>query len=173
MNDSREGRAFARDTLEQRPHDAAVSLTEIPGIISAILGEDGVYIVRFDRSRVSDDELVATMDREGLEVIGWDDLEGDSDPEARAEDVAARTSGPVAGVADDMIEVLLRGGPLDGESRLVRPDGLLIDEPLTIVERDASEETKAPGVVGLMEYLYRGDGVADYVGGLPSNEQSN
>ena len=168
MNENREGRAFARDTLERRPHDAAVALTEIPGIISAILGEDGIYIVRFDRSRVSDDELLATMDREGLEVVGWDDLEGDSDPEVRAESAAAETSPSVAeGASADRITVRLRGGPLDGESRLVRPDALLIDEPLTIVERNASEEAEAPGVVGVMEYLYRGDGVADYVGGLP------
>ena len=123
MNDTREGRAFARDTLEHRPHEAAVVLTEIPGIISAILREDGLYVVRFDRSLVTDDELLATMDREGLEVVGWDDLEGGSDPEARAEDVTAGSSASVAGEATgETIAVLLRGGPLDGESRLIHPD---------------------------------------------------
>lgn len=99
--------------------------------------------------------------------MAWDDLRGDSDPEARAEDAAGTTASVAGGAAKDTIAVLLRGGPLDGESRLVRHDALLIDEPLTIVERDASEEAEAPGVVGVMEYLYRGDGVADYVGGLP------
>jgi len=129
--------------------------------------------VRFDRSLVTDDELLATMDREGLEVVGWDDLEGGSDPEARAEDVTAGSSASVAGEATgETIAVLLRGGPLDGESRLIHPDASLIDEPLTIVERDASEEAEAPGGVGVMEYLYRGDGVADYVGGLPADGQT-
>jgi len=103
-----------------------------------------------------------------------DESEGDPDREVRPESAAAETSPSVASVAsEDTIAVLLRGGPLDGESRLVRPDALLIDEPLTIVERDAAEEVEAPGVVGVMEYLYRGEGVADYVGGLPADEQTN
>lgn len=133
MNPIREGRAYARDTIDHRTHDAAVALTEVPGVISAILGEDGIYIVRFDRSRVTDDALLATMDRQGLEVVAWDDLRGDSDPEARAEDAAGTTASVAGGAAKDTIAVLLRGGPLDGESRLVRHDALLIDEPLTIV----------------------------------------
>ena len=130
--------------------------------------------VRFDRSRVTDDQLLATMDREGLEVVGWDDLEGDAAPGTRVEDVAAGTTASAAGeAAQDTIAVLLRGGPLDGESRPIHPDALMIDEPLSIVERDASKEAEAPGVVGIMEYLYRGDGVADYVGGLPADEPTN
>lgn len=107
------------------------------------------------------------------DIRDWDESEG-PDREVRAESAAAETSPSVAGAAsEDTIAVLLRGGPLDGESRLVRPDALLIDEPLTIVERDASEEAEAPGVVGVIEYLYRGEGVADYVGGLPADEQTN
>jgi hypothetical protein len=173
MDNAREGRAFARDMLAHRPHDAAVALTEIPGITSAILGEDGIYIVRFDRSRVTDDELLATMDRLGLEVVARDDLQGSSDVEARAEEVGASTATPVAGAVEregvGTVSVQLRGGPLDGESRLMDGNALMIDEPLTLVERDAAHEADVPGVVGIMEYLYRGDGVADYVGGLPAN----
>ena len=174
MKDTREGRAFARDTLDHRPHDVAIVLTEIPGIVSALLGEDGVYIVRYDRSQVTDDALLATLDREGLEVVGRDDLDGDPDAQARAGSAGGRTSASHAGEpVEDTIAVLLRGGPLDGESRLVHPDALSVDEPLTVVERDASEQAEAPGVVGVMEYLYRGDGVADYVGGLPADEPTN
>jgi hypothetical protein len=72
-----------------------------------------------------------------------------------------------------MVSVLLRGGPLDGESRLFEREGLLLDEPLTLVEGGTDDEGDVPGIVGVMEYLYRGDGIADYVGGLPGDEPKN
>ena len=172
---------IVRDTLSHRPHEAAVVLTEIPGITSAILREDGTYIVRFDRSIVSDDQVLAIMDREGLEVVRWDSVEGVSDVEERAAateaaPAAAGNDQPIAsapGRADSMVSVLLRGGPLDGESRLFEGEGLLLDEPLTLVERGTDDDGDAPGIVGVMEYLYRGHGVADYVGGLPADESAN
>ena len=181
MEQGNDGRAIVRDTLSHRPHEAAVVLTEIPGITSAILREDGTYIVRFDRSVVSDDEVLAIMDREGLEVVRWDSVEGVSDVEERAAateaaPAAAGNDQPIAsapGRADSMVSVLLRGGPLDGESRLFEGEGLLLDEPLTLVERGTDDDGDAPGIVGVMEYLYRGDGVADYVGGLPADESAN
>ena len=180
MEEENDGRAIVRDTLSHRPHEAAVVLTEIPGITSAILGEDGTYIVRFDRSLVSNDEVLAIMDREGLEVVRWDSVEGVSDVEERAAAGASQTvadddelvsSAP--GEAESTVSVLLRGGPLDGESRLFERRGLLLDEPLTLVERDADDGGETPGIVGVMEYLYRGDGIADYVGGLPGDESTN
>ena len=55
----------------------------------------------------------------------------------------------------------------------IEPDVLLLDEPLTLVERGTDDGGDAPGIVGVMEYLYRGDGIADYVGGLPGDEPMN
>jgi hypothetical protein len=181
MEQEHDGRAIVRDALSHRPHEAAVVLTQIPGITSAILREDGTYIVRFDRSVVSDDEVLAIMDREGLEVVRWDGVEGASDVEERAAatDAVPAVAGndqPIAsapGETDSMVSVLLRGGPLDGESRLFERAGLLLDEPLTLVERGTDDGGDAPGIVGVMEYLYRGDGIADYVGGLPGDEPMN
>jgi hypothetical protein len=179
MEQGNDGRVIARDTLSHRPHEAAVVLTEIPGINSAILSEDGTYIVRFDRSVVSDDEVLTIMDREGLEILRWDSVEGTSDVEERA------AAADVSPAADDeevvapaqetgsMVSVLLRGGPLDGESHLFGREGLMLDEPLTLVERGADDGGDAPGIVGVMEYLYRGEGVADYVGGLPADGSAN
>ena len=181
MEQGNDGRAIVRDTLSHRPHEAAVVLTEIPGITSAILGEDGTYIVRFDRTAVSDDEVLAIMDRQGLEVVRWDSVEGVSDVEERAAAADASPAvadhdeliAPAPGEAQSMVSVLLRGGPLDGESRLFEREGLMLDEPLTLVERGTDDNGDAPGIVGVMEYLYRGDGLADYVGGLPADESTN
>jgi hypothetical protein len=130
---------------------------------------------------VSDDEVLAIMDREGLEVVRWDSVEGVSDVEEWA--AAAGVSPAVADndelvapapvEAESMVSVLLRGGPLDGETRLFEREGLMLDEPLTLVERGTDDGGDAPGIVGVMEYLYRGDGIADYVGGLPGDESTN
>jgi hypothetical protein len=181
MEQENDGRAIVRDALSHRPHEAAVVLTQIPGITSAILREDGTYIVRFDRSVVSNDEVFAVMDREGLEVVRWDNVEGVSDVEESAAETGAAPAvagndqliGAAPGEADSMVSVLLRGGPLDGESRLFEREGLLLDEPLTLVEGGTDDEGDVPGIVGVMEYLYRGDGIADYVGGLPGDEPKN
>jgi hypothetical protein len=181
MEQGNDGLAIVRDTLSHRPHEAAVVLTEIPGITSAILGEDGTYIVRFDRAAVSDDEVLAIMDREGLELVRWDSVEGVSDVEERAAETGASRAvagndqlmASTPGEADSMVSVLMRGGPLDGESRVFEREELMLDEPLTLVERGIDDGGDAPGIVGVMEYLYRGDGIADYVGGLPGDESTN
>ena len=59
------------------------------------------------------------------------------------------------------------GGPLDGQTEEVHddlaPDATIYWPPgadLTV------QDDRIPGVDNVVEYLYRGDGSADYVGGL-------
>ena len=63
--------------------------------------------------------------------------------------------------------VRFKGGPLDGRTEEVEgelaPTAVIYWPPgadLTVME------DRVPGVDGVVEYLYRGDGTADYVGGL-------
>jgi hypothetical protein len=65
------------------------------------------------------------------------------------------------------MEVRFNGGPLDGQSKEIGDEP---EEGHTIrwpPDADPTEQEDAvPGVDNVVEYLYRGDGSADYVGGL-------
>jgi hypothetical protein len=59
------------------------------------------------------------------------------------------------------------GGPLDGRSEDV--EGELKAESVIYWPPGADrtvQEDRVPGVDGVVEYLYQGDGTAEYVGGL-------
>ncbi len=63
------------------------------------------------------------------------------------------------------------GGPLDGQSKDVRDD--LTAESTIYWPPGAdltAQEDRVPGVDNVVEYLYRGDGSAEYVGGLLDQE---
>ncbi len=59
------------------------------------------------------------------------------------------------------------GGPLDGQTEEVQDD--LAPEATIYWPPGADltvQDDRVPGVDNVVEYLYRGDGSADYVGGL-------
>jgi hypothetical protein len=59
-------------------------------------------------------------------------------------------------------------GPLDGREEEIPEDELEEGQPLYRPERpDREDDTDLgrPGIDGVVEYLYRGDGEATYVGG--------
>jgi hypothetical protein len=65
------------------------------------------------------------------------------------------------------MQVRFVGGPLDG--RLEGVDADLEANAAIFWPPDADlekQEDRVPGVDDVVEYLYRGDGVAEYVGGL-------
>jgi hypothetical protein len=59
------------------------------------------------------------------------------------------------------------GGPLDGQTKDVpddlKPESAIYWPPGADL---TAQEDRVPGVDNVVEYLYRGDGSADYVGGL-------
>ena len=65
------------------------------------------------------------------------------------------------------MKVRFEGGPLDGRSEDVEGD---LEPSSTIYWPPGADltrqEDRVPGVDGVVEYLYVGDGVAEYVGGL-------
>jgi hypothetical protein len=65
------------------------------------------------------------------------------------------------------MEVRFNGGPLDGRSIEIGDEpgeGQTIRRP---PNADPTEQEDAvPGAHDVVEYMYRGDGIADYVGGL-------
>jgi hypothetical protein len=65
------------------------------------------------------------------------------------------------------MRVRFTGGPLDGRTEDVEGD---LEASPTIYWPPGADlhrqEDRTPGVDGVVEYLYRGDGTADYVGGL-------
>ena len=65
------------------------------------------------------------------------------------------------------MQVRFVGGPLDGRTEEVdkdlTPDSTIYWPPGADLTK---MEDRVPGVDGVVEYLYRGDGSADYVGGL-------
>jgi hypothetical protein len=63
------------------------------------------------------------------------------------------------------------GGPLDGQTKDVQDD--LAPESTIYWPPGADltvQDERVPGVDGVVEYLYRGDGSAEYVGGLLDQE---
>ena len=71
------------------------------------------------------------------------------------------------------MQVRFVGGPLDGRVEEVE-DGL--EDSAAIFWPPGADLTKqddrVPGVDDVVEYLYRGDGTAEYVGGLLGPEHS-
>ena len=69
------------------------------------------------------------------------------------------------------MDIQFRGGPLDGQRHHVdrEPE---TDQVVYWVADDARflDESDVPGVQGVVEYIYRGSGSADYVGGLPGGQ---
>jgi hypothetical protein len=69
------------------------------------------------------------------------------------------------------MEVRFNGGPLDGQSKEVGDEpgeGHTIFWPLNAATTE--QEDAVPGADDVVEYLYRGHGSADYVGGLLDGE---
>jgi hypothetical protein len=70
------------------------------------------------------------------------------------------------------MKVRLNGGPLNGQT-LEFPqeqvDRGVLYWPVGS-ERHPADEDDVPGVDNVVEYIYRGDGSADYVGGLLDDE---
>lgn len=67
------------------------------------------------------------------------------------------------------MEVRFNGGPFDGQTREIGDEpekGQTITWPP--IADPTKQEDAIPGVDDYVEYLYRGDGSADYVGGLMS-----
>jgi hypothetical protein len=65
------------------------------------------------------------------------------------------------------MQVRLVGGPLDG--RVEEVDADLEDSAASFWPPSADltkQDDRVPGVDDVVEYLYRGDGTAEYVGGL-------
>jgi hypothetical protein len=64
------------------------------------------------------------------------------------------------------MEVTFRGGPLEGRSIDLERADMKQEETIYWAPRGAAyRERERPGVKGVVEYLYRGEGVADYVAG--------
>jgi hypothetical protein len=66
------------------------------------------------------------------------------------------------------MKVKFVGGPLDGREEEISDDKLEENHPVYWPERpDIDDDTDAdqPGLDGVVEYLYEGDGRATYVGG--------
>jgi hypothetical protein len=68
------------------------------------------------------------------------------------------------------MKVTFEGGPLDGRTEEIPDEKVEEDMPVYWPSRDEleDEELGTPGVEGAAEYLYRGDGRAEYVGGQVS-----
>ena len=68
------------------------------------------------------------------------------------------------------MKVRFTGGPLDGREEDVPDDRLEEGRPIYWPDRDALDERDpdTPGLEGAAEYLYEGDGSANYVGGQVS-----
>jgi hypothetical protein len=68
------------------------------------------------------------------------------------------------------MQIAFRGGPLDGQRRRVDTEPSQ-DQVMYWVADDPGpvDGPDVPGVEGIIEYVYRGDGVADYVGGVASD----
>ena len=69
------------------------------------------------------------------------------------------------------MQVRFVGGPLDGRVEEVEGD---LEESSPIFWPPGADlnkqDDRVPGVDDVVEYLYRGDGTADYVGGLLNKE---
>jgi hypothetical protein len=69
------------------------------------------------------------------------------------------------------MEVRFVGGPLDGQSREIGDEP---EEGHTILWQPGADtegrEDAVPGADDVVEYLYRGRGTADYVGGILDGE---
>lgn len=66
------------------------------------------------------------------------------------------------------MQVRFVGGPLHGQTKEVAAERLQQDQPIywpPSATRDVHEDA-IPGEDDVAEYLYRGNGSADYVGGL-------
>ena len=69
------------------------------------------------------------------------------------------------------MRVTMRGGPLDGQEREIEDETLTPEHPIFLPPdaprgADAKHEDDIPGDDDLVEYIYRGEGLADYVSGL-------
>jgi hypothetical protein len=71
------------------------------------------------------------------------------------------------------MKVRFVGGPLDGQERLVEAPEPRRAWPLywSLTSDRQVASAHEPGEPGLLEYLYRGDGTAEYVAGLPKARQ--
>ena len=70
------------------------------------------------------------------------------------------------------MKVRLNGGPLNGQTLDFHQEQIdrgVLYWPVGS-ERQAVDEDDVPGVDDVVEYIYRGDGGADYVGGLLDDE---
>ncbi len=66
------------------------------------------------------------------------------------------------------MEIQFRGGPLEGQRHSVEGDPTQDQAIYWAADGDRiSDDPGTPGVEGLVEYIYRGSGIAEYVGGLP------
>lgn len=65
------------------------------------------------------------------------------------------------------MEIQFQGGPLDGQRHRVEQEPAT-DQALYWVADDAHllDRPDVPGVEGVVEYIYRGAGTAEYVGGV-------
>lgn len=61
--------------------------------------------------------------------------------------------------------VTLIGGPLDGGKQEV-PDDQLSTGAVILIRTEAADDPYVPGSEDVIEYLYDGDGTANYVAGL-------
>ena len=70
------------------------------------------------------------------------------------------------------MQVRFVGGPLDGRVEEIEGD---LRASATIFWPPGADlnkqEDRIPGVDGVVEYLYKGDGTAEYVGGLLDTEE--
>lgn len=65
------------------------------------------------------------------------------------------------------MDIQFQGGPLDGQRHHVEREPAT-DRVLYWVADDARflDEPDVPGIEGIVEYIYQGDGTAEYVGGV-------
>lgn len=70
------------------------------------------------------------------------------------------------------MQVRFVGGPLDGRVEEIEGDLEASAAIFWPPGADLSkQEDRIPGVDGVVEYLYKGDGTAEYVGGLLDTEE--
>ena len=66
------------------------------------------------------------------------------------------------------MKVTFTGGPLDGREEEIPDDKVIEGQPIYWPERPSIEDDtdpEQPGLDGVVEYLYQGNGKATYVGG--------